>query len=310
MILSRSWLLLTLPVAVVAIGLLSWTVLSLVRTVRKSVVASVPVREQQLVTFDKGGNFALGVEGDIGSRLGGLQFSLLSGGGATVQLHRILVRTKVSSFSRARVELYSFTLSSPGTYTLRVDGLESPTNNGSDAIVFTRRFQGTLVAHILALIVLGAAFIGSIVVSGFALSATSLSPASQQSSSDASPSLESAIQRSAAVVRARTVVQGGPPRYEVLETLAGAIPSEIAGAHQPGGLLLDMRTPTAAGYEPVDGQEVVVLLARPSSVPAGGVVLGEPVALLPVTDGRVVYGEPGKASLTLTLDELRRLVAK
>jgi hypothetical protein len=310
MILSRSWLLLTLPVAVVAIALLSWTVLRLVRTVRKSVVASVPVREQQQVTFDKSGDFALSLEADIGSRLGGLQFSLLSGGGATVPLHRILVRTKVSSFSRARVELYSFTLSSPGTFTLRVEGLEPADSNGSDAIVFTRRFQGTLVTHILALIVLGAAFIGSIVVSGFALSGTSLSPASPQTSSDASPTLESALQRSAAVVRARTVVQGGPPRYEVLETLAGAIPSEIAGANQPGGLLLDMRAPTAAGYEPVDGQEIVVLLGRPNVVPSAGVVLGEPIVLLPIVDGRVVYAPRGQAKLELTLDEVRRLAAK
>lgn len=310
MVLSRSWLLLTLPVAVVAIGLLSWTVLSLVRTVRKSVVASVPVREQQQVTFDQRGDFALSIEGDIGRRLGGLQFSLSSGGGATVPLHRILVRAKVSSFSRARVELYSFTLSSPGAYTLRVDGLESPTSHASDAIVFTRRFQGTLIAHILALIALGAAFIGSIVVSGFALSGKSLAPSSQQTSSDTSPTLESAIQRSVAVVRARTVVQGGPPRYEVLETVAGSIPAEVAGASQPGGLLLDMRAPTAAGYEAVEGQEVIVLLARPNAVPSGGVVLGEPIALLPIVDGRAVYAPRNAARVSLSMDELRRLTSK
>ena len=309
MILSRSWLLLTVPVAVVAIGLLSWTVLSLVRSVRRSVVASVPVRDQQQVTFDRGGDFAFGLEGEIGRSLGGLQFSLTGASRATVPLHRILVRTRVSSLSRARVELYSFTLPSRGAYTLRINGLDPSTDNGSDAIVFTRRFQGTLVAHILALIVLGAALIGSIVVSGFALSGTSLS-SQQQGQSDGSLTLAEAIARSAAVVRARTVVQGGPLRYEVLETLAGAVPPEIAGASQPGGLLLDTRAPTAAGYEPVGGQEVVLFLAQPTAVPSGGVVLGEALVLLPISDGRVVYATGSAAMRELTIDELRRLTTK
>ena len=55
MILSRSWLLLTLPVAVLALGLLTRVAIGLVRTTRSAVVASVPVRTEQRIAFDRAG---------------------------------------------------------------------------------------------------------------------------------------------------------------------------------------------------------------------------------------------------------------
>ena len=58
---SRSWLFLTIPVALAALVLLSRTALSLLRTVRGSVIASVPIRLEQQLTINSSGAFALNV---------------------------------------------------------------------------------------------------------------------------------------------------------------------------------------------------------------------------------------------------------
>jgi hypothetical protein len=166
MLLNRSWLLLTVPVGLAALGLLVATAVSLVRTVRGSVVTRVPVRAEQRVTLDRAGELALSYEGSMLSRgPAGLRFALTGADGAAVPLHGVLFRTRVSSFRRTRMELYDFTLRAPGAYVLRVEGL-GPAEYGGDAIVFSRRFGAALVGHVLALVVLGAAFIGSMVATG------------------------------------------------------------------------------------------------------------------------------------------------
>jgi hypothetical protein len=163
-------MLLTLPLAIVALGLLSLTVVSLLRTVRRSVVASVPVREEQRVHFAEAGEYALSFESnELTGAVAGLKFGLTSvDGGAAVPLHRAIFRTRVSSFTRARLELYSFTLPKPGTYSLHLTG-PRPSADSGDAIIFTRRVLGILVMHILALIAMGAMLVGSIVASGLAI---------------------------------------------------------------------------------------------------------------------------------------------
>ena len=49
--------------------------------------------------------------------------------------------------SRSRMELYSFTIHSAGTYQLRIDGLEPGVDYSRDAILITRQFRGALVLH-------------------------------------------------------------------------------------------------------------------------------------------------------------------
>lgn len=181
---SRSWLLLTIPVALAALALLSLTALSLLRTVRGSVIASVPIREEQQVTINSGGSFALNLEGPVfTSRPANLRFAL-SGAepGTEIALNPILFRTDVSSMSRSRVELYSFAIPSPGDYTLRVEGIDPSTDYSNLAILITRQYRAALVLHVLALVALGAALTGSLVVSGLVLGGKSFVPESPNAS--------------------------------------------------------------------------------------------------------------------------------
>jgi hypothetical protein len=313
MVLPRSWLALTIPIGLIALGLLAWTVVSLVRTVRGAIVMSVPLREEQRVTFDRGGELALNLEsGSFLRNLGGLGFGVsTTGSGTTIPLHPVLFRTEVSSFSRRRLELYSFTLPAAGSYLLRVTGINSAADPATDAIVFTRRFRGALVFHVLALIALGGTFIGSIVVSAFALSDRPLTRDASQSETALGGSLEVAIAQSQAIIRARTVARGGTPRFQVLEVWAGTVSPTIAGAGHSDGLILSLRALTALGFRPVDGQEVIVLLAPPLATGPDSrpsVVLGEPYAVLPVEGDHVLYA-PSDAALRreLTLGDLYRL---
>lgn len=167
---NRTWLVLTVPVAVVAIGALTWTVRSLIRTVRGSVVLSVPAVPEQPVRFSEAGRYSLNARAS--SRLtsvAGLRFSLEdAASGRQVPLDRTLVRTTVSSASGVRLELYGFTIVVPGTYLLRIQG-EGPDAAAGLAIVFTRRYTPALVLHVLAIVALGALFIGSLVATALAL---------------------------------------------------------------------------------------------------------------------------------------------
>ena len=169
---SRSILFLTVPVAIAALALLSWTALSLLRTVRGSVVTSIPTRAEQQVHFDATGNLALNLEGPLGALLPRkLHLTLSSTDGATrIPLASIAFRTEVTSMSRSRIELYTFTIPAPGDYVLRIDGLDASVDYSACAIIIARQYGVSLVLHVLALVALGVALIGSIVVSGLVLS--------------------------------------------------------------------------------------------------------------------------------------------
>ena len=176
--LSRSWLLLTIPVGLAAIALLTWTIASLLRTVRGSVIASVPLVTEQRVEIGSSGDFAINIDSPLLTRRPiNLRFTLSGADSSTrIAMYPILVQTDVTSMSRSRMELYSFTIHSAGTYQLRIDGLEPGVDYSRDAILITRQFRGALVLHVLALIACGVALIGSLVVSGLILSGKSFSP--------------------------------------------------------------------------------------------------------------------------------------
>ncbi|MDQ2767704.1 MAG: hypothetical protein M3Y30_11165 [Gemmatimonadota bacterium] len=188
--LSRSWLLLTIPVAIAAIVLLSWTIASLLRTVRGSVIATVPMQAEQRVDINSSGDFAINIESPLLTRRPtNLRFALSGADSeARIALYPILLQTDVTSMSRSRMELYSFTIFAAGAYKLRIDGLDPAVDYSRDAILITRQFRGALVLHVLALIACGAVLIGSLVVSGLVLSGKSFSP---QTPPDGSPEMQS-----------------------------------------------------------------------------------------------------------------------
>jgi len=160
----------TVPAAITALALLTWTAVSLLRTVRRSVVASLPLRPDQHVTIDATGDCALSIEGPVGTSLPTqLRFTLASADGTTrIPLTSLAFRTEVTSMSRSRIELQGLTIPAPGDYVLHIDGLDTldaSANHRACAIVFARQYGVALVLHILVLIALALVLIGSSVVS-------------------------------------------------------------------------------------------------------------------------------------------------
>ena len=185
---SRLWLLVTVPVAGAAVGLLIATARRLVRAVRRAVVARVPVRAEQPVAFAESGAFTLSVEARRWAReLRGLTFALVDArDGARVPLRPVVLRAEVASWSRVRREVARFALDAPGTYVLAVGGAAREEAAGRDglAVVFARPVGAAIVGHVLALVGLGfvliAALVGTGVVvaggAGAVTAATSSSP--------------------------------------------------------------------------------------------------------------------------------------
>jgi hypothetical protein len=109
------------------------------------------------------GDYDLYVEGKPLSRdFGGLDFALSDPSGATLPMRRLLLRTQSSSLSRVRLALRSFRVEAAGDVTLSATGI-APGQDPENRIVIARPFRAALVAHVLALVGLSIAAIGSLV---------------------------------------------------------------------------------------------------------------------------------------------------
>jgi hypothetical protein len=150
--LGPAWLALTVPVFAIAVVLLVLTIRSLIDVMRGSVVASVPLRTEIRIALPHAGDYDLYVEGAFMSRdFGALEFSLADSSGAPVALHPVLFRTRVSSFSRVRLQLRHFQAAGAGTFTLRVTGIRE-NQDPENRIVIASPVTARMVLHILAII--------------------------------------------------------------------------------------------------------------------------------------------------------------
>ncbi len=170
--LSR-WVFVSAPAVVVAGILLALTIRSLLRTLRSSVVATLPLASGQAVRFDAPGTYDLYGEANFGSaNFSGLDFAMTDSDGRDVPMHAVTFRTVVRTMSGVRLQLRSFEIPRAATYTLRVT--DAADRSGDIRVVVGRPVQARVVAHILALVVLGAATIGSLVATALLIARPTL----------------------------------------------------------------------------------------------------------------------------------------
>ena len=159
---SRQWIAVLLPVCGVSLWLLARTIRSLIRTNGEAVVATLPAIAEQTVVLDPG-EYALAVESRHFSRdFAAVDFELQDSGGTRIPLPNVLLRTRVSSSSRAQLELRRFTIASAGIYLLVTSGL-IPAADSANRLVVRRPVGPQIVLHIVTLVVLGILAIGSLV---------------------------------------------------------------------------------------------------------------------------------------------------
>jgi hypothetical protein len=167
--LPRGWLFVAVPGIIAAAVLLVRTIAGLLRVVRASRVATVPLAPEMRVRLEVSGSLELAMEGPRFSRgFGGVNFSLHRVDlGQEVPLRRLLFRTQVSGMDRVRLSLYAVEVPAPGEYFLRAENLGAV--SAESAVVFVRPLGAALMGYVLALIGLAFLLIGSMVVAGLAL---------------------------------------------------------------------------------------------------------------------------------------------
>jgi len=156
------WVFVTAPGILLGGVLLSFTIRSLIRLLRASVVAAVPLAPEQRISFETPGPYDLYGQGSFGSStFYGLDFELVDRAGQPVPLEKVFFRTQVRSFSSVKLLLRSFTIPRADTYTLRVRGDVRP--SASDGLVIAHPIRAPLIGHILGIVFLGMVTIGSLV---------------------------------------------------------------------------------------------------------------------------------------------------
>lgn len=157
------WVFVTAPGFVVSAVLLAWSIRGLLRTLSGATVASAPLAEVTRFELPAGGDYEIYLEGRIGTTdFRGVDMTLADGSGRAVRTDPIVFRTHVNSLSRARLSLRSFTAPAPGAYQLTFQGLRagaSPDNR----VVISRPVRGSMVLHILAIVVCGILTIGTLI---------------------------------------------------------------------------------------------------------------------------------------------------
>lgn len=163
--LYNQWIWLGVPVMTAAAVALGLTIRSLIATVGKAKLCSVPLLERREVEFAEPGRGILNEEGPrFSSRFAGLAYVLAGQDGTTVEGRLVLFRARTSGFSRASVSVRQYEIPRPGRYILRVEGLGEPRAGDSEhAIVFSRPHMLRSVVHIVGLVLSAGAFITSLV---------------------------------------------------------------------------------------------------------------------------------------------------
>jgi hypothetical protein len=165
-------LLVSIPGLVISAALLAMTIVRLVRLAGGVVLLRVPLATEQDVDLKTAGPMVLNLESPLLTTIPGhLAFSLRDRtSGRLVPTERALVRTHSSSFTRARLSVQRFEVDTPGTYTLRIDGMAPGADYAQFALVFARPFGLALPLHIIGIVVFAGGLIASIVFTALAVS--------------------------------------------------------------------------------------------------------------------------------------------
>jgi len=172
-LLSRSWLLLTVPACVIGVGLLVASIMLLLRTIRVPELARLPlVAEQDIDLQDSGPlSFVLdkprfrNVQASVFKPFA-LTVTLEDAGGTIVKAAPALMPMHVDGLSRTSVELAGLPSIKPGPYRLRVSGLAVDADSADSFLVIKRPTSKlAFVGSILGIIVGAALTLGGLIAS-------------------------------------------------------------------------------------------------------------------------------------------------
>ena len=173
MLLSRAWLLLTVPGCVIGIGLLVASIMLLLRTIRVPELARLPLVAEQEVDLQDSGplTFVLdkprfrNVQASVFKPFA-LAVSLEDARGNVVKAAPAFMPMTVNGISRTRVDIASLESIRPGPYRIRVDGLAADAADSDSFLVIARPVSKvTFVLSVLGIIASAALTLGGLIAS-------------------------------------------------------------------------------------------------------------------------------------------------
>lgn len=163
---SNRWLLISLPMLLIALGVLAFSIRGLLRLLRGRTVTSVTLGTQSTISIPSAGPYDLSVSGRLGTTdFAGVDFQMYDESGSAVPLRPVVMRVSSTSMSgRTTLQLRTFDAPRSGNYALTVTGIRAGSDPGN-TIVIGRPAGGPLVGWILAIVFSGVLLILSIVAS-------------------------------------------------------------------------------------------------------------------------------------------------
>jgi hypothetical protein len=139
---------------VVGAVLTAVTVARLVRVAQQPELARAPLVAAAPVTFADAGRAELALEGPLfTTHFRGLSFELIDATGTPLRLDRLWVRTSSGGFTHRRLSIHHVEIPRPGSYELRIAGLDPAVDYADAAVVFVRPHGPGLAVTVVALIV-------------------------------------------------------------------------------------------------------------------------------------------------------------
>lgn len=151
--------------------LLATCIVKVIHLLRASELVRGALAERQEIAFAEAGRVLLCVEGpQFSRRFARLDFALETVDGSAVPGHANWLRARSSGFSKARLQLRTYSIPQPGRYVLRINGLGSPqARDAEHAIVFAKPHAAAAVGYVLGMIVAGWLLIGGILLFVFSV---------------------------------------------------------------------------------------------------------------------------------------------
>jgi hypothetical protein len=160
-------LLMALSIGAMPLGaaLLYFTIARIVRLLRESEVARMPVAAESEVTFNAPGTYVLHVEQPrFSMAMLGATFVLRDAAtGVEVRSSPVILRTTSSGFSTASVSVRNFEIERAGAFRFLVNGVDPAGDVSHVRLIFTRPYAAELLVLIFGTVLAGACLIGGLV---------------------------------------------------------------------------------------------------------------------------------------------------
>ena len=155
----------SVPLMVLGLYLLIFFIVKVVRVMKKALVTSLPLVEEQEVDFSEAGQLVLSGEGPlITFRFAKLKYDLTTSDGAQVPSRPTLFRARSSGLTSSRMEFRVYTIPEPGRYTLWVQGLgEAKESDVRHHLVFMKPHLLQSIGCVLGILLGAGLFIGNLV---------------------------------------------------------------------------------------------------------------------------------------------------